>query len=156
VRALKWLVAMCGEATYICSLLSVTRYGLDNHKTQTQRNNTKCCHMWVICKYVRDQVFTLLRCYIVYVGSCLLGQPISSILKGPTVCPGTSANICQQSLHNTPEEWRPHLRRGKTLNLTPIKITSSFFPCGAATRRGSWPPPFTRFSRSHTTTQHSR
>ena len=31
-----------------------------------------------------------------------------------------------------------------------------FFSCGAATQRGSWPPHSWGFSRSHTTTHHSR
>jgi hypothetical protein len=94
------------------------------HKHKEITVNAAICEWYA--KYIRDQVFSLLGCYTVHVGSCLLGQPISAIFKGTdNICHETSAKMCQQTLRNTPDEWRPHLRCGKTLNLAHVEITSS-------------------------------
>jgi hypothetical protein len=40
----------CGVAILTCSMIFMSNYCLGNHRTQTQRNNSTRCHLWLTCK----------------------------------------------------------------------------------------------------------
>jgi hypothetical protein len=81
----------------------------------------------VLHKFHSGQVFALLVCYAVYVGSCLLkfkerflfpslrSQQSWPLKMGTKGCPKMLVNNYQHTPCNSSEEWRPHLQCGSNL-----------------------------------------